>query len=227
MIRMAETNGTSTSNGPTPPYGSFTTLWNFITELSERGPAPQVLSNELFANRSGASRYEMLVAFRFLGLMHEDRRPTEEGRALIENPSTDRLRTIIERAYPAVIALGLGTATTSQLNEVLRQMGVKEASTLRKARTFFLLAAEKAGIPIGNHLTARAPAGKPMARRAKSTKPKVPRGEEDTGDSPKHARGDLWTRYIEMLMEKASAQETPDEKLLDRIETALKANATQ
>ncbi|MEY2476589.1 MAG: hypothetical protein QOG87_1904 [Actinomycetota bacterium] len=203
-----------TPSRPTPPYGGFSAFWSFIEELHQRGPAPQAFEPSVFGGRSNAARYETLVALKFFGLMDKERRPTPAGRSLIEHPDEGTLHVLLKEHYADVIALGLDTATPEQLNEVLASMGAKEGSTQRKARTFFLHAAQKAGLSIGTHLKASPPSSRPATRRPK---PKDNQPKPELRQST-----DLRTRYIEMLMDKAQAQEKPDDGLLDRIEAALK-----
>lgn len=157
-----------TTNTP-PPYLSFRTFWNFIEELHEHLPLPQVIdSSVLGSNRSGAARSQLLIALRFFDLIDEDKRPTANLKALVESPDQGKLRALLENHYAPVIAIDLKTAAGSQFDEALRDLGAGQGSTFRKARTFFLNAADEAGIEVGRTLK-QAPApprtSKPRTRR--------------------------------------------------------------
>lgn len=197
-----------------PPYGSFSNFWGFLDELSQRGPAPQVLEPGVYGARNEATRWEIQNALRFFGLIDAAKRPTPVGRSMIEHPDPETLRALIKEHYPAAIELGLEDATPGQLDDVLKVMGTKEGGTLRKARTFFLHAAQKAGITVGPHLRIAPPRATP--RR----KPRQGRTEPPKADVAPIAQ-DLKTMYVELLMEKVREQDAPDSELLDRIERAL------
>lgn len=140
-----------------PPYGGFGTFWNFIAQLSEGGDLPQVLDRSVMGNRGGSARSDLYTALRFLGLIDDEKRPTDALRDLAAEPTKDKLRALIEQRYAPVIGLGLGTATPTQVGEALTNMGATP-STVARSRTFFLNASEEAGIEIGKTLkTARAP----------------------------------------------------------------------
>ena len=143
--------------GPKPSYGGFGTFWNFIVQLGEHGSLPQVLDRSVMGSRGGTARSELYMALRFFGLMDEEKKPTPALHELTADVSPVRLRALVERAYAPLIALDLSTATPTQVGDALAKMG-STPSTVAKARTFFLHAAEQAGIEVGKTLkTARAP----------------------------------------------------------------------
>ena len=119
--------------------------------------------------RGGSARSELYTALRFFGHIDAEKRPTPALIAATDDLTVETLRTMIETRYAPVIALGLETATPRQVDDVLVEMGATP-STIGRARTFFLNAAEEAGIEVGRPLkTARAPA----AKRRSPRKPKV------------------------------------------------------
>lgn len=201
-----------------PPYTSFSGFWAFAEDLSQRGPLPQVLDRQMFGSRSDASAYELTQALRSLGLIDQEKRPSQRGREFLANPAPEGLAVIIADRYPDAIALGLDTATIGQLTEVFKSMGMKDGSaTLRKARTFFIQAADKAGMDIGPHLRVSAPRSGP--RQTKRSKVNAANNGERLA---RLTAPDLLTQYVELLMAKVRDQDQPDEGLLDRIEKALK-----
>jgi hypothetical protein len=204
----------------TPPYGSFANFWGFLEEMSQRGPAPQVLERAVYGGRSEAGRWEIQNALQFFGLIDAGKRPTATGKLMIEHPDADTLGTLIKELYPSVIELGLENATPGQVDDVLKSMGLRDGGTLRKGRTFFLHAAHRAGIPIGPHL--KTPVG--VMQRPRRSKPSRPAAQPPV-TPPSPPSPDLKTRYVELLMSKVEQQEDPDKALLDRIERALEIGA--
>ena len=129
--------------------------------------------------------------------------------------------------FRSVFALSSKNATQGQLEEEFRSFGIS-GSTLRSAIAFFLHAAAFAEIPVSPHFKippVRTGNGKPTTRKTKPAAPKAGSrgGQSDTADQSQPSGGDadLRTRYVEMLLDKAQAQEAMDGELLDRIETLL------
>lgn len=162
--------------GPKPPWGGFGTFWNFVSQLHDDGGVPQILDRSVMGNRGGSARTELYAALRFLGLINEDKRPTDRLHTLAADPTAARLRTVIELAYEPVVKLGLMTATASQVGDALAEMGATP-STITRARTFFLNAAEQAGIPVGNTLKTKRAPSTPSRRRARPKKAAPPTDE--------------------------------------------------
>ncbi len=215
----------------TPPYVAWKTLWTFIDELRAKGHTPQVMDNAVLGNnRSGGVRSQLLVALRFFDLIDDDRLVTENLDHLVlgQDPKGE-LRGLLEAHYGPVIDLELGTATPTQLNETLAEMGAGQGETLRKTARFFLAAAEEAGLPLGPFLkkatsgtgSGSRPAKRKASKRKASKRGVSPRAEaRDTPPGKTQVEG-ARQRYLDMLMEKAQGQEQLDPDLLDRIETLL------
>lgn len=154
---------------PKPPYGAFRTFWNFIEQLSENGPLPQLLDRSQMGNRGGSARSELYMALRFFGLIDENKAPTSALHELVaDHPDTAKLRAGVESSYATVIALDLSTATPKQVDEQLIEKG-SMPSTVQRARLFFLNACETTGIEVGNPLK-NAPRTPPR-RRTRKPKP--------------------------------------------------------
>ncbi len=160
------------TEAPKPPYGPFRTFWNFIEQLSENGPLPQLLDRSQMGNRGGSARSELYMALRFLGLIDERKAPTDALRELVaDHPEKAKLRDLVEASYATVIALNLTTATPKQVDEQLMEKGSMPSTVLR-ARLFFLNACEAAGIDVGVPLK-NAPRSTPR-RRPRKTKAASP-----------------------------------------------------
>lgn len=172
----------SISHETKPPYGGFQTFWNFIALQLAEGPLPQLLDHHVMGSRGGSARTELYVALRFFGLVDSEKRPTNRLRGLVSDPSPSAFRPIVEDAYAPVIALGLDTATPSQVDEQLNELGSTQ-STTHRARVFFIKAAEHVGIEIGQTLkNAKAPTRRRSAK--KKTNVVKPVEEQTPSDSP-------------------------------------------
>jgi hypothetical protein len=171
-----------------PPYGGFRTFWNFVQQLHEHRPLPQILDRSVMGQRGGSARSELYTALRFFRLIDAEKRPTEKLETVVSDPTPAQLRWLVESEYASLIALDLTTATPRQVDERLAEMGATP-STVARSRTFFLNAAEEAGIEVGRLLkTARAPSSAPRRRapRKQRTNP-----VEDEPRKVPPPRGDL------------------------------------
>jgi hypothetical protein len=164
-----------------PPYGGFRTFWNFIGQLHDDLPLPQILDRSVMGQRGGSARSELYMALRFFGLIDGEKQPTEKLRQLTADPTKEKLGILVKTRYEPIIGLNLVTATPRQVDEALMQMGATPAIVAR-SRTFFLNAAEEAGIEVGKLLkTARAPTTTPRRR----TRPKrvAPTGDQNGSEN--------------------------------------------
>jgi hypothetical protein len=159
-----------------PPYGGFGTFWNFIQQLHEHRPLPQILDRSVMGNRGGSSRAELYIALRFFGLIDENKAPTETLEVVTMEPDATKLRGLVQSAYAPVIALNLATATPRQVDDALAGLGATP-STVSRSRAFLLNACEAAGIEFGRLLQqARVRGGSPgsqtraVGSRARATR---------------------------------------------------------
>lgn len=138
----------------TVPYVPFRTFLTALETL-ERG-FPNQLDRSLWPSYSGAIRGQLLGALRFLGLMDEGNCPTAELRELVTKKDGRRalLRRLLEKHYAPLVALDLGRTSPHQLDEAMRQYGLSGA-THKKAISFFLQAAQYAGLPLSVLLRAK------------------------------------------------------------------------
>jgi hypothetical protein len=192
-----ETSATETR----PPWGGFQTFWNFLSQLHEHRPVPQVLDRAVMGSRGGSTRTEIYVALRFFGLMTEDKKPTPDLLGLVDDLTPESFRPLVESRYKPVIDLDLRTATPTQVGDRLAEVG-STPSTVSRARTFFLKAAEHVGIEVGKTLlTAPAPPRKRSSRKSKKTIP-----EPETPATPPTPNRSLPT-IIEGLVERLPAKD--------------------
>lgn len=165
----ADGSGGQANSSGIPPYIPFATLLTFLGELKTNGLPPQIDSSVL-RRFSGGTQNQLKVALRYLGLM-DGAKPTQKLADLVdayETPTFDALLyALLQESYPFVFALDLMTATPTMFADAFKGTGAKE-DVSRKCRTFFLHAAKKAGVPLGNRiLTGSVPRSAPSANGAK------------------------------------------------------------
>jgi len=155
------------------PYVPFRTFLTAIETL-ERG-CPNQLDRSVWPSYSGAIQGQLLGAFRFLGLMDENQFTTPELRELIARKDNRRalLRRLLETSYADLIRLDLSRASPRQLDDAMRQYGLNGA-THRKAVSFFLQAAQYAGLPLSALLRAKIRGRGQGKRRAATATKSVP-----------------------------------------------------
>jgi len=139
---------------PVVPYVPFKTFLTALDAL-EAG-LPNQLDRSVWPSYSGAIQGQLLGAFRFLGLMDEGNCPTPALADLVSKRGTRRelLRGLIERHYRTLVGLDLTRTSPRQLDEAMRQYGLSGA-THKKALSFFLQAAQFAGMPLSVLLKAK------------------------------------------------------------------------
>jgi hypothetical protein len=212
-----------------PPWGGFQTFWNFIKQLHENRPVPQILDRAVMTGRGGSTRTELYAALRFLGLMDADKKPTQALLDLVEDPTPENFRPLIEEHYGPVIALDLTTATPNQVQDRLSEMGATP-SIVPRARTFFLKAAEEVGIEVGKTLQT---APSPPARRKSSRKARKVAGEDAPPPPPPSPPADpleslhpAIITLVKSLPEFADPTEKPEFSTADRDAWFAYAKAT-
>jgi hypothetical protein len=103
---------------------------------------------------SGGVQGQMKLALRSLGLMEGDT-PTPHMAKLVNAIDTPEFEPVLlerlQATYPYVFKLDLTTATPTMLADSFKVTGAQQ-DVLRKCRTFFLHAAKRAGVPLGNRL---------------------------------------------------------------------------
>jgi hypothetical protein len=207
--------GEGTGAVRTPPYISFQTFLTFLKELKTNGLPPQI-DKSVMAKMSFGQQNQMKMALRSLGLMDGDK-PTPRLRDLVnahETASFDGLMLeLMRETYPYVFALDLMEATPTMFAEAFKVTGAKE-DVLRKCRTFFLHAAKKVGLPLGQRLlTGSVPRAPSNGAKRKPKKGKVSAQEDQgasTGETVKEGGN---AALMEKLLEKFPAFDPkwPDE----------------
>ena len=157
----------------TPPYTSYRTFKTFLDDLHEHG-VPSRIDRSVLTRFSGVVGSQLVHALRFLGLIEDQGRPTERLRELVEAHGEPRwaetfLR-VLRQEYAPMFAIDLETATPSHFNEAFRKAFPAADAVVQKCVTFFLYAANDAGVKIsGRVLKGRKP--RSLAPRRKAPKP--------------------------------------------------------
>lgn len=167
-----------------PPYFAFQTFWTFMGDLAAK-PLPPQIDRSLLKSKSGTDQLNLLLALRAFELMDEKQFVRAEHLAPIAQGDAEArakaLGELVRRFYPDALALSGQSGTEGQLHDIFRvSYGMSSADTRRKAVTFFLHAARKAGFELSQHFPATrsgsgAP-GAPKVKRAPSGKRNKPAG---------------------------------------------------
>jgi hypothetical protein len=168
----------------TPPYTSYRTFKAFILDLHESG-VPSRIDRSVLTRFSGVVGTQLMHALRFLGLMEDDQRPTQRLKKLVDAHGAARwpqeLSELLRQVYSPMFAIDLETATPSHFNETFRKAFPAADAVVQKCVTFFLYAANDAGVRIsGRVLKGRKP--RPLTPRKKSA-PAQPRKDIEAGSS--------------------------------------------
>jgi len=207
------------------PYTSWKTILNLIQKFeADGGVLPPRIDRSVLGGSEG-QKTQVMAALRFLGLMGENGEVTPLFQQFVSSDDKQRhvlVRDLLQRHYPEATKLGKSHATTKQLEETFAGL---TGDTLRKAVTFYIHAAKFSAHPLSKHF--KTPSGfrpggvrKQRASNGSAVNPAEPTPQSQTSAQPT-TEADLKTRYIQLLMEKAKAEEKLDSSLLDRIEKLL------
>lgn len=187
-----------------PPYIPFATFINFLTQLKQDGLPPQI-DKSVLSKFSGGTQGQLKVALRNMGLMKDDK-PTDDLEQLVSALDTPQfeplLLELLKRTYPYIFALDLMTATPTMFADAFKVTGAKE-DVSRKCRSFFLHAAKRAGVPLGNRiLTGSVPRGASNGPKRRTKKKEQPTNEEIDQTQNKQQKLEGQTPLVEKLLDK-------------------------
>lgn len=160
------------TSSKSPPYLAYATFKNFLSSVG-KGVIPKVVNKHLIVGQSGSNQTYILSALKFFGLIDANGIPQSEFQTLVKAEGDERKRVwkaIFTKGYASLIHdLDLADATPGLLNQRYADQGLTGA-TLRKCHSFFISAAEDAGISLAPGLkpTRGAKVGRP--RKARSGK---------------------------------------------------------
>lgn len=133
----------------TPPYTSYRTFRTFIQDLREHG-LPSRIDRSVLTRFSGVVGMQLTHALRFLGLIEDEGRPTPRLRELVNAEDAGRWREtlldLIRREYAPLFAIDLESATPSHFHDTFRKAFPAADAVVQKCVTFFLYAANDAGL---------------------------------------------------------------------------------
>lgn len=160
-----------------PPYVAYRTFCNSLNKLQERG-VPGRIDPSVFAGQSGSGIAALLAAYKYLGLMEETGAPSETLKELVQAKEGERgalMRPVIEARYEFITGsdIDLANATTQQIESVFREQGI-QGSTITKAVSFFLSAAQDGGIVVSKHIKTPQPKRNGSSGKAKRAKASAP-----------------------------------------------------
>ena len=133
----------------TPPYIPWRTFTNTLDALARH--MPNRIDKSAFPGQSGAGQTQILIAFRFLGLITDDGKPTQTLHALTVSDETARkaaLRKVVEDKYSDLFALNLLKTTPAEFAEQMTEAYSITGDTRLKATRFFLSAADYLDIQV-------------------------------------------------------------------------------
>jgi Family of unknown function (DUF5343) len=158
-----------------PPYTSYRTFKTFIEDLHEHG-VPSRIDRSVLTRFSGVVGTQLMHALRFLRLIEEDGRPTHRLKELMKAHDAGhwpaKFVELLRQEYAPMFAIDLETATPSHFNEAFRKAFPAADAVVQKCVTFFLYAANDAGVKIsGRVLKGRKP--RSLTPRRKPARPIV------------------------------------------------------
>lgn len=178
-----KTNG---ATHPTPVYVPWATFKSEIMQKLSQIVLPNQIDRSVFSTQSGGAQAGLMAALKFLGLVADDKRPTDAMVALTAADEDDRKRAlakILRDRYAPVFAIKLESATARQLQETMDRVYGTSADTRDKAIRFLLNAAEYAGISYSRLLDkATSSAGAARAKRPRKTTSDLPPVGQASGE---------------------------------------------
>lgn len=172
---------------PIPAYVPFRTFLSALESL-EHG-VPNIIDRTVWPTYSGLYQSQTMGAFRFLGLIDDRGKPTDDLQKLVEDKDNRKthLRRILERSYSALVKRDLTKMTPASFNAAMEEYGAT-GDTHRKVTSFFLQAAKYAGLPLSPYIIKQV---KTARKRRSITPPNSKRlyvneikGVADTGVTP-------------------------------------------
>lgn len=153
------------------PYVSAGTFMTTLDHIGAIGGSPNTLDrNALPPSFSGSSKYDVLHAFKFFGLIDKDGRPdtTAVDRLVDSKTRKEALAELLNTHYASLIALPLSTAGPTDVNKWFSDNA--SPSTVQKAKAFFIALAKQVGLPMHALVAQSARASSGSIRRKRKKK---------------------------------------------------------
>jgi hypothetical protein len=186
----------------TPVYVPWATFISALDNLRTHGiPASGRIDKSLWDTQSGAIQGQLLIAFRFLGLIDDKNKVLPTLPTLVEAEGPARkplLKAIVEEKYKSVISLGLASISQGQLDDAFKLMNVS-GSTRERAVRFFIKACQELGIPISSRVAqkTRAAGSQPRRPRRQNTQREQTDGVGSAVSTANPVQGSWETKLLE------------------------------
>ncbi len=190
----------------TPVYLPYATLISSLDNLKAHGiPTTGKIDKSLWETQSGAVQGQILIAFRFLGLIDQQNRVQPGLEPLVlANPDERKtlLRQLLHERYQSVMALDLQTVSPLQLDDAFKELGVT-GSTHKRAVRFFVKACQELEIPLSRRVAEKTRSSGASPRKKRVTVGNGPKPNlENPRDPVTPAKRESWE---EKLLEKFPA----------------------
>jgi hypothetical protein len=160
-----------------PPYLSFSTLKNLLTELGSK-PLPPQIDRSVMTGRSGGDQSYLLGALKFFGFIDEKQNVLDLfviWAGADEPARKEAFARLLQDLYPNQMAISRQNGTQQKLLESFTTDFNYGGETRRKAMTFFLQCASWAGVDLSVHF---------KVNKVGSKRTTVPRGKRTPRKKP-------------------------------------------
>jgi hypothetical protein len=146
-----------------PPYVGFGVFKSTTETLAATVVPSSALDRRVLHGISGADYGALLSALRFLGLVDEDKKATEEYRELIYASTVPenfqkKLFEVLSAAYiPVIGEVDFRKGTATELEKAFKAAGVSTGQMLTKTMRFYVKALQESGIEVSPHITKAKP----------------------------------------------------------------------
>ncbi len=175
-------------NQVAPVYVPYATMMSALDALRNHGiPASGRIDKTIWESQSGSVQGQLILAFRFLGLIDSSNRVQPLLQPLVVAPEAERkalFKKIIDDKYKDIIALDLTTISPGQLKDAFQKFGIS-GSTQVSATRFFVKACTELGIPIAKRFSEKTRSTGTRKKRGANTSKRTE--EKTNGSQPPHA----------------------------------------
>jgi len=204
----------------TPPYATYKSFSNFINSLRENS-IPSRIDRSVFGSMSGGAAYSILASLKGLHLIEDSGKPTPLLKSYVEADEKSQktlLQQILKKGYSSLWddGIDLATASAGQFDDHVRDRFGAKGSTVDKVASFFLAAAEDAGIQLSTHLKNRKSTGPSTGSKRSSKSARRQDSAENSGNgggfvsTQTEEKKPLEYQLIDLLKSPNVAQEVQD-----------------
>lgn len=157
-----------------PPYISFKSLLNLWDRLGADA-FPARIDKSFLESTAGGYATVVIASLRWLDFLHEDGRPTETLKTLVQSPERERktqFAEILRDKYRGLEDRAKANETQTQFLEYFSDTWGLNGDTRRKAVAFYIAAAKWADVQVGS-LWKTPPSGNGTRRSVSGSKTKV------------------------------------------------------